>query len=534
MENNDDLEVELGGSNWSAAPCPFTLPFAFVLLMTVQTTTLAPVELDADLLLLPMTEEPAAPLIDALSSTLGSAIGRAAADFDGKKGHVRVAYPEEAAAHRVAFVGLGPVSTLNVEALRTSVASGSDAAQEYEADAVASVLPTDGDLPDETMAQGVVEGFLLGAYQYRYYKTDDAFSGPSTFTVQVGEEHTVDAVEAGVERGRCLADAACTARDLVNRSPDDKTAQAFADLVAESGAAHGYDVETWDESRIREENMGGVLAVNRGSFDPPTVSVLSWRPSEPVNDRPVVLVGKGVMFDTGGLSLKETKGSMDKMKSDMAGAAAVVGLFEALADLNVPLHVVGLIPATDNRPGRKAYVPGDVVRMHSGTTVEVMNTDAEGRLLLADALSYASSTYDPALVVDIATLTGACIAALGTEAAGVMASETDAAAERLYALQRAGERTGERVHPLPMYDVYNEQLESDVADLTNVGGRGAGAITAGKFLEHFVDAPWLHLDVAGPAFRDQPATYEPKGGTGFGVRLLTSYFENYVATVEQA
>jgi leucyl aminopeptidase len=196
--------------------------------------------------------------------------------------------------------------------------------------------------------------------------------------------------------------------------------------------------------------------------------------------------------------------------------------------------VVGLIPATDNRPGRRAYVPGDVIRMHSGTTVEIMNTDAEGRLLLADALSYASSTLDPALVVDLATLTGSCIVALGSKAAGVMASETDAAAERLYAIQRAGERTGERVHPLPMYEDYEQALDSDVADRTNVGGRAAGAITAGKFLEHFVDAPWLHLDIAGPAFLDEPDRYHPKGGTGFGVRLLANYFDHYVAARKQA
>jgi Leucyl aminopeptidase len=280
--------------------------------------------------------------------------------------------------------------------------------------------------------------------------------------------------------------------------------------------------------------MGGLLAVNRGSFDPPTMSVLRWTPDDAVNDRPVVVVGKGVMFDTGGLSLKDTKGSMDKMKSDMGGAAAVVGLFEALASLNVSLQVVGLIPATDNRPGHKAYVPGDVIRMRSGATVEVMNTDAEGRLLLADALSYASDQYDPSLVVDIATLTGSCIAALGSQAAGVMASETDDAAERLYAIQRAGERTGERVHPLPMYEGYKKHLESEVADLTNVGGRAAGAITAGKFLEHFVETPWLHLDVAGPAFRDEPDGYQPIGGTGFGVRLLTAYLDNYVAARKQA
>lgn len=497
--------------------------------MTVSTTTNAPVDLEADLLLLPFTKDPAGPLVEALASTLGSAIQRAARDFKGEAGDVRVAYPEHAIAERVAFVGLGPAADLDADAVRAAAAGGSQAAQEHEADTVACLLPEEGDLDDDTVAQGLVEGFLLGAYDYRRYKTDDGFSGPSSFVIHVGEDRDRDVVQAGTDRGRDLASAACTARDLVNRSPDDKTAQQFAELVAESGAAHGYDVDTWDEDRIREEGMGGLLAVNRGSFDPPTFTVCTWNPDGAVNDRPVVVAGKGVMFDTGGLSLKDTKGSMDKMKSDMGGAAAVVGLFEALADREVPLHVVGLLPATDNRPGRKAYVPGDVIEMHSGTSVEIMNTDAEGRLLLADALSYASSTYDPRLVVDVATLTGSCIAALGTQAAGVMASETDAAAERLYAIQRAGERTGERVHPLPMYEEYKQQLDSEVADLTNIGGPRAGAITAGKFLEHFVDAPWLHLDIAGPAFLDSPTNYNPEGGTGFGVRLLAAYLTNYVA-----
>lgn len=502
--------------------------------MTVSTTTSAPVELDADLLLLPFTKEPAGPLVEALARTLGSAIERAARDFEGDEGDVRVAYPEHATAERVAFVGLGPPEKLDAESVRKAAAGGARAAREYEADRVACLLPAEEGLDDETLAQGLVEGFLLGAYEYRHYKTEDGFPGSSAFLLHVGEERDADAARAGTERGHDLAAAACTARDLVNRPPADKTAEQFAEAVAESGAAHGYAVETWDEARIREEGMGGLLAVNRGSFDPPTFSVLSWSPENAPNDRPVVVVGKGVMFDTGGLSLKDTKGSMDKMKSDMAGAAAVVGLFEALADREVPLHVVGLLPATDNRPGRKAYVPGDVIRMHSGATVEVLNTDAEGRLLLADALSYASTTYDPALVVDLATLTGSCIAALGTKAAGIMASETDAAAERLYALQRAGERTGERVHPLPMYQEYKQLLDSEVADLANVGGRAAGAITAGKFLEHFVEAPWVHLDIAGPAFLEESTSYNPKGGTGFGVRLLVSYLTNYVSARTQA
>jgi leucyl aminopeptidase len=501
--------------------------------MTVTTTTDALVDLDVDLLLIPLTSEPGAPLIDTLASTLGTAIRRAAEDFAGTAGDTVLVYPEQAAATRVALVGMGPPEELgadqDAETLRRAAAGGAKTAGDKEADSVACMLPAV-DVNDGIVAQAVVEGFVLGSYRYRRYKTADGFGGPSAFTVHLGDDVDAGAVRDGVETGRALASGTCTARDLVNTSPNDKTARRFAETIQASGAEHGYDVETWDEDRIREEGFGGLLAVNQGSFEPPTVSVLEWTPDNAVNDRPIVLAGKGVVFDTGGLSLKDTKGSMDMMKSDMGGAAAVVGAFEALADLNTPLHVIGLVPATDNRPGRNAYVPGDVITMHSGATVEVMNTDAEGRLLLADALSYAKN-YDPKLVVDLATLTGAQVVALGSNAAAVMTSETDDAAERLYAIQRAGERSGERVHPLPMYDEYRQQLDSAVADLQNVGGKEAGAVTAGKFLEHFTgDYPWLHLDVAGPAFLNSEKPYRPKGGTGFGVRLLLTYLNDYVTT----
>lgn len=503
-------------------------------IMTVSTTTDAPVDLEVDLLLLPFVKNPPAPLVEALSDTLGAAVERAMQDFEATDGGTRVIYPEKTAAPRVAFLGLGSASGLEVETLRTAAASGATVALDHEAETVACLMPDVDELDDDRIAQGLAEGFILGAYQYRRYKTDDGSDGPSVFLMHPGDHADPSIVEAGVNIGESLASAACTARDLVNQSPDKKTAEKLAEAVDSSGAQHGYDVETWGEDRIREEDMGGLLAVNRGSFDPPTFSVLQWNPEGAVNEAPVVLVGKGVVFDTGGLSLKETKNSMDMMKADMGGAAAVVGVFEALADLHVPLHVVGLLPATDNRPGRKAYVPGDVVRMHSGTTVEVMNTDAEGRLLLADALSFAER-YDPEIVLDVATLTGSCIVALGQEAAGVMTSETEEAAERLYALQRAGERTGERVHPLPMYEEYAEYLKSDVADIKNIGGGKAGAITAGKFLEHFTgDWPWLHLDIAGPAFRKKASTYLPKGGTGFGVRLIADYLRTYLVPRNRA
>lgn len=492
--------------------------------LTVTTNPLA--EVDVDLLLFPVAEEKAKQRLRKLANEFGEALGRVEADFKGKAKDQVVAYPGKGRAKRVGLLGLGAGQELTLEKIRRTMTQGAQWAAQYKAARVGIVVP-DTNLPGAEVSQAVVEGLLLAAYRFTRYKTEDAngFEGPEQLVLQTANEKK--AIQQGADRGYVLAQATATARDLVNRSPDDKTATQFGQLVKRSAKTHGYRAEVWDKARIEEEEMGGLLAVNRGSVEPPTFSVLEWKPEEVQNDQPVVLVGKGVMFDTGGLSLKSTKGSMDKMKSDMAGAAAVVGALEAVARLELPLHVIGLIPATDNRPGGNAYVPGDVITMHSGTTVEVLNTDAEGRLILADALSYAQQLA-PELVIDLATLTGAQLVALGTLAAAVLTPEDKDAEKRLRQLKAAGEHSGDRVEPLPMYEEYKEQLKSSVADIKNVGGRKAGTITAAKFLEHFVDYPWMHLDIAGPSFFDAASHYHPEGGTGYGVRLLADYLSHYV------
>jgi leucyl aminopeptidase len=253
--------------------------------------------------------------------------------------------------------------------LREVAAAGADLAVKCKAETVALVVPAH-DLDMEAAGQAVAEGFVLGAYRFLRYKTqnEDTFAGPQRLVLHVAEQEK--AARVGADRGRIVAEAVITARDLVNLSPDEKTATLLGRAAERSAKKHGYTASVWDRALIAEEKMGGLLAVNRGSTEPPTFTVLDWEPENAVNDRPIILVGKGVVFDTGGLSLKPTKSSMDYMKSDMAGAAAVIGAMEAVARLELPLHVVGLIPATDNRPGENAYVPGEVVRMHSGTTVE--------------------------------------------------------------------------------------------------------------------------------------------------------------------
>lgn len=489
--------------------------------MKVSVTTIALEDLDVDLMVIPASEDDREKLVASLKALDDAGISRVLEDFTGKKNESVTAYPEKMNARRVVLVGVDSSTEDTREALRRAAAKGAAVSNRLKIETAALIVPSF--LEDtEAAAQALVEGFVLGSYRFDRYRTTNTTNFDGTQRLVVHSSSNDKAARKGADRGRIVAESVCTARDLVNLSPDEKTPTLLSKAIEKSGEKNGYSVSVWDKDLIEDEKMGGLLAVNRGSVEPPTFSILEWAPENPVNSKPIVLVGKGVVFDTGGLSLKPTKDSMDAMKSDMAGAAAVVGVMEGVAKLNLPLHVVALIPATDNRPGMNAYVPGDVVRMHSGKTVEVMNTDAEGRMLLADALSYAT-TYNPQLVIDLATLTGAAVVALGKIVGAVMTNRTDGHEERTAGMVAAGERSGDRVHPLPMFDEYAEALKSPVADMKNVGDRAAGSITAGKFLEHFVDYPWIHLDIAGPSFLRSENGYQKEGGTGFGVRLVIEY-----------
>jgi leucyl aminopeptidase len=378
------------------------------------------------------------------------------------------------------------------------------------------------DNPDAGLA--LAEGLFLAAYEFEGYKTDEKSrqTAPLATITLVGDAAT----EARATELQHVLDGVAFARDLVNMPLNKLNAQQLADRLAAAGDEAGYTTDILDMARIESLRMGGLLAVNLGSPEPPTFSILEWKPEGAKNEHPYVLVGKGVVYDTGGLSLKPTPNSMDMMKCDMAGGAAVGGTMYALAKNNVPLHVIGLVPATDNRPGGLAYVPGDVLTMHSGLTVEVKNTDAEGRLLLADALSFAKK-YHPALVIDLATLTGAAVRAIGTEGAAVMGT---AAPETTAQLLAAAHRVHERLVEFPLWDDYADHMKSDIADLSNLGKGDAGHISAAKFLERFIEGtPWLHLDIAGPAYLTAPDSYRGKGGTGTGVRLLYEFLTKQLA-----
>lgn len=365
-----------------------------------------------------------------------------------------------------------------------------------------------------------VEGICLANYQFLKYFGKKKEKENSLISLSIKTKHLN---QNEISRITAVCEGVYHARNLVNEPLSFLSAEQLALEVKKMGEEAGYATEIFRKKKIEALKMGGLLAVNRGSIDPPTFSILEYKPENPRNKKPVILVGKGLVFDTGGLSLKPTSGSMDAMKSDMSGGAAVAGAIYALSKAKVPVHVVGLIPATDNRPGENAYAPQDVITMHDGTTVEVLNTDAEGRMILADALSYAKK-YKPELVIDLATLTGAAVVAVGRNATVAI---SNAGKKTVDKIKKSGDNVYERIVEFPAWDEYAEQLVSGVADLKNVGNREAGAITAGKFLQHFTDYPWIHLDIAGPAYLDSSDSYRPKGGTGMGVRLLFDFLSGW-------
>jgi leucyl aminopeptidase len=376
-----------------------------------------------------------------------------------------------------------------------------------------------GHLKNESLA--FAEGIMLGNYQFLKYRGDRKEKESSLRKIEI----ITDSLDQNsITELNILCKAVYICRSLVNEPVSALNASNLAAEFETLSNEAGINIEVLNKQKIQSLKMGGLLAVNLGSIDPPTFSIMEYKPRKAVNTKPLVFVGKGVVYDTGGLSLKPSA-SMDTMKCDMSGAAAVATALYAIAMAKLPVHVVALVPATDNRPDGNAYVPGDIITMMDGTTVEVLNTDAEGRLILADALTYAKR-YDPMLVIDLATLTGAAEAALGK--IGIAGMQNNA--EKYFPdLIKSGFKTSERIAAFPFWDDYSELLKSEIADLKNIGGRYAGAITAGKFLQHFTDYPWIHLDIAGPAFLDKRDSYRCSGGTGVGVRLLFDFVNKFAA-----
>jgi leucyl aminopeptidase len=421
---------------------------------------------------------------------------------------------------KVVLVGLGQPEALTLERLRQAAGSAAHFASDLRVSSLATTLEGTerAQLALIEAAQAVTEGIVLGLYRFDKFKTERSdLKDVASVTLVANNREQARMIERGVEIGRVLAESASFARSLVNHPANEMTPTILAEQARQMAKECHLKYEILDRKEMEKLGMGLLLGVAQGSEQPPKFIILEHRSGKRGQDN-IVLVGKGITFDSGGISIKAAEG-MERMKYDMSGGAAVIGALRAAALLKVPQNVIGLIPATENLPSGKATKPGDVHRAMNGKTAEIINTDAEGRLILGDALAYAAR-YKPSACVDLATLTGACVVALGHEAIGMMGNHQGAAL--MDRLQKAGMRTGERVWQLPLWDEYLEHVKSDVADVKNVGmGRAAGAIAGAAFLVKFVDGyPWVHLDIAGTAWADRDQPYKPKGGTGVGVRLL--------------
>jgi leucyl aminopeptidase len=427
-----------------------------------------------------------------------------AKDFKGKAGQTLFVPTPDGPAPEVLLVGLG--EDVDAESLRRAAGTAARAASRYAT--VASLLHT---VDIEGAIAAVVLGTQLGAYSFDEYRSEPKERAFSTL-ILVGN----DVDDGGVLGANALASGISLARDLVNRPAADKPPAAIADIA--TGLHRDISVTVYDERQIEEMGFGGLVAVNRGSDRPARMVVMEYRPEGA--SRTVAFVGKGIVFDSGGLSIKSAA-NMETMKTDMAGAAAVMGAIKAIAEVGLAVNVIGVTPLTENLTGGSATRPGDVMRAYNGKTIEILNTDAEGRLVLADGLSLAAEG-EPDLIVDIATLTGACKVALGASIGGLFALDDDAATT----VASAAASAGEKFWRLPIDKEYRSLVDSDIADMKNTGGGWGGAITAALILSEFVgDVPWVHLDIAGPARADSNDHYVSKGGSGFGVRTLYAVAE---------
>ena len=462
-----------------------------------------------------------------VDKALGGMIARLSerGDFKPKPGAVHLLYPEgRIAAERLVLAGLGKRRDFTLNRLRQ--AAGNAAPYLRTAGAKDITFVVDGIISNlEEFGQALAEGSLLGLYRFLQYKTDeenDRKKDIRTMTILTEDATLIDALKKGVKIGEIIANATCMARDMVSSPSADMTPTIIAAKAREIAREFGLKFHVLERKQMEKLGMGALLGVASGSIQPPKFIIVEYHRG---GKKPVVaLVGKTITFDSGGISIKPAE-NMDKMKDDMSGGAAVLGTLRAAAALRLPLNIVGLLPATENMPSGSAYKPGDVLRTLSGQTIEIVNTDAEGRLVLSDALSYACR-YRPAVIVDIATLTGACSIALGNEAIGMLGTDNTFKQK----LRAAGEKTGERVWELPLWEEYFDQIKSDIADMKNTGSRAGGVITAAALLSKFVQKhPWVHLDIAAMAWTEKDRPYTPKGASGIGVRLLTQFlidFEN--------
>lgn len=467
--------------------------------------------------------EPAAAVNGVTESMINRVIE--AGDFRGEHlENVLLFAQDSAPIKRILLTGLGKRENFTAQTLREATAQALKALRDRRQPRAVLPIPLDSEFPlgvGET-AEACVLGGMLGLYQFTELVTKERDKIKDFDSLTIISRKKTKALASGVDRAKTMAAGICLARDLVTLPSNQATPTFLAKKAEEVAARSGMRFKLIREPEAKKLGMGAFLAVAQGSEEPGFMAVLDYQPLGEESP-PVVLVGKGITFDSGGISIKPAK-DMDKMKHDMAGSAAVIGAMQTIAALKLPVRVVAIIPFTENLPSGKAYKPGDVIHSLSGLNIEVINTDAEGRMILADALTYADR-YKPQAIIDLATLTGACIVALGDNVAGLLGNNDELQAR----LQAAAEESGEKVWPLPLWDSYFESMKSEVADLKNVDGRKGGAITAAIFLKQFVPegVPWAHLDIAGCAWEDKGSSLVPKGATGMGVQLLTRLLQSW-------
>ena len=482
----------------------------------VSTTTETPSRIRTDLLLVPIFESDGLPDLDGLDAATGGEIQRAldSGEFRGRPYEVFVTPLVTGwGAGRVLAIGAGPRKSFDTERLRKVSTAAALAARQRRARRVAFLVR--GDAPPAAAVQASAEGVMLAAFSSDSYKGGERGAPPLDEVVIAAPGAQAVTIEAAARRGQILGESCNIARKLANEPANVLTPIEFANRATEVARTTGLSVEVLDEHAIERLGMGLLLGVARGSAEPPRVIVLTHEPAGAPATPVLGLVGKGITFDTGGISIKPADG-MERMKTDMSGGAAVVGAMRAISLLGAPIKVVGIIPTTENMPGGRAVKPGDILRGAGGKTVEVINTDAEGRLILGDGLWYAQELGATHLV-DVATLTGACVVALGKIATGLFGQPDEWTA----IIGESARKAGDRCWPMPLFDEYTEQLKSEIADITNTGGRPAGACTAAIFLKEFTGGlPWAHLDIAGTAWADEAKAWQPKGPTGVAVRTL--------------
>ena len=472
---------------------------------------------------------------DAAFQSLDGALGgqlsalRERGDVRGTFGEAVLVFPASGPAERVLLVGVGKGAELTPERLRRAAGSAAKQAGKSRTGALSFALPASS-LDAGQAARAVAEGVVLGAYDFRELKSKPS-DAPApvpleSATILLPAEADEGAAAEGARVGEIVARAENLARDLGNQPGNVATPAYLAETAERLGRERGLTVTVLGPAELEAEGLRALLAVAQGSAQEPRLIVLEHRGGA-AGEKPLVLVGKGLTFDAGGISIKPAQG-MEDMKFDMCGGAGTLAAMQAIAELALPVNVIGIVPSSENLLGSKAMKPGDIVRAHGGKTIEIVNTDAEGRLILVDAISYARR-FDPAAMLDAATLTGACVIALGHAATGVMGNDQALVNEVL----AAGEATGERCWQLPMFEDYREQIKSDYADLKNSGGRPAGTITAGWFLREFVGGwPWVHLDVAGTAYGDGKIPYLTKGATGVPTRIFVQWVMDRAARPE--